>query len=91
MGRVINRAGAPAPGVHITVRDQWGNQADAISKAGENDFGMFDFPLPSSTPQEIQLWVVDEAGNPLSPTFRVAHKLGEAQDAPCHHVVLLGE
>lgn len=91
MGRVINRAGAPVPGVHITARDQWGNQADTVSKGGATDLGMFDFPLPSTTPQEIQLWVVDEAGRPLSATFGVPHKMAEAQDAPCHHVVLLGE
>lgn len=91
MGRVINRAGGPVAGVRITARDQWGNQANTVSKGGTSDLGMFDFPLPSSSPQAYQLWVVDEAGNALSPTITVPHKMAEAQDAPCHHVVIGGE
>lgn len=90
MGRVLDAAGAPLAGVHIKLRDPWGNQADAVSKNGASDLGMFDFPLPASSPQALQLWVVDGAGNPISPMFPLEHMQGAAQNAPCHHVVLQG-
>jgi penicillin-binding protein 1C len=90
MGRVLNLAGEPVPGVAIQFRDQWGNGAGTVSKSGAYDFGMFDFPIPSSSPHEMYVWVVDGAGNPISPTITIQHRQGEAPDAPCHHVVLQG-
>jgi penicillin-binding protein 1C len=90
MGRVLNLAGEPAPGVAIRFRDEWGNEANAISKSGASDFGMFDFPIPSSSPHEMYVWVVDPAGNQISPTITIQHRRGDAPDAPCHHVVLQG-
>ncbi|MFN8491893.1 MAG: transglycosylase domain-containing protein [Caldilineaceae bacterium] len=90
MGRVVNWQGGPVAGVHIHLRDQWGNQADALSKSGASDYGLFDFPLPSNSPQELYLTVIDGAGNLVSPTFTIAHKQGDAGNAACHHVVIQG-
>ncbi len=90
MGRVLDRGGAPVPGVTVKFRDEWGNTASAVSKSGANDFGMFDFPIPSSSPHEMYIWVVDPNNNPISPTITIQHRRGDAPDAPCHHVVLQG-
>jgi penicillin-binding protein 1C len=90
MGLVLDYAGAPTPGVTIKLRDQWGNQASAVSKSGAADFGRFDFPIPSSSPHELYLWVVDGAGNQISPTITIQHRQGDAPDVPCHHLVLRG-
>jgi hypothetical protein len=90
MGRVLNWEGAPVPNIQVRFRDQWGNESGAVSKNGAIDFGMFDFPIPSGSPHEIYLWVVDDAGNQISSTITVQHRQGEAGDAPCHHVVIQG-
>lgn len=90
MGQVLGLSGAGMPGVRIRFRDQWGNEARTVSKSGASDFGRFDFVIPSASPHEIYLWVVDEAGNPISPTITVSHRQADAPDAPCHHVVIQG-
>lgn len=90
MGRILNHEGAPVAGVQVQLRDPWGNQAYAISKSGAFDYGMFDFPIPSGSPQELAITVLDGSGNPISATFTVPHRLGDAGDAPCHHIVLQG-
>nr|HMN27976.1 hypothetical protein [Caldilineaceae bacterium] len=58
--------------------------------SGGSDFGLFDVPIPSSSPHEFYLWVVDGNGNQISPTFTIQHRQGGAPDVPCHHVVLQG-
>jgi hypothetical protein len=90
MGQVLDPQGAPAAGVTLVLRDQWGNQASTVSKSGANDFGRFDFPIASSSPHEIYIWVVDSAGNPISPTFTIQHRQGDVPDVPCHHLVIQG-
>lgn len=90
MGQVLNREGSPVAGIQISLRDPWGNQAYAISKNGAMDYGMFDFPIASGAPHELYLTVMDGTGNPISATFTVPHRLGDAGDAPCHHIVLQG-
>ena len=45
--RSSRAAGAPMPGVHITMVDEWGNRADAWSKSGASDAGHYDFPISS--------------------------------------------
>lgn len=37
---------------------------------------------------EFYITVVGGRGNPISATFTVPHRLGEAGEALCHHVVL---
>lgn len=90
MGRVLDLTGAPVPGVTVKFQDEWGNTASAVSKSGAHDFGMFDFPIPSGSPHELYLWVVDHNNNQISPTITIQHRRGDAPDAPCHHVVLQG-
>ncbi|MEZ4859988.1 MAG: transglycosylase domain-containing protein [Caldilineaceae bacterium] len=90
MGRILNREGAPVAGVHVKMRDQWGNEANAVSKSGAVDYGMFDFPIPSGAPNELWVTVLDGAGNAASAPFRIPHRMEEAGDASCHHIVLQG-
>ncbi|MBX7234367.1 MAG: transglycosylase domain-containing protein [Caldilineales bacterium] len=89
IGLVTNRDGAPLAGIHITLVDQWGNRADAISKSGANDFGRYDFPI-NFFPNGYTLTIVDEAGNPLSPPVVVNHLQAEGGEAPCHTVNWVG-
>lgn len=89
MGLILNPDGAPVAGVQVMLRDPWGNQAYAVSKSGAMDYGMFDFPIASASPHELSITVM-EGGNPISATFTVPHRLGDASDAPCHHLVLQG-
>jgi hypothetical protein len=91
MGTVVNRDGAPMAGVRLAMMDAWGNQASAVSKSGQSDYGMFDFPIYGDGPQNLQLMVVDENNNPLSAPVIVPHKIDAASDTPCHHVVIRGD
>jgi hypothetical protein len=91
MGTVVNRDGAPMAGVRLAMVDAWGNQAIAVSKSGQSDYGMFDFPIYGDSPQNLQLMVVDENNNPLSAPVIVPHKIDAASDTPCHHVVIRGD
>jgi hypothetical protein len=68
------------------MRDQWGNEAFAVSKSGSGDAGLFDFPVGYSA-RELYVTAVDDAGNPLSQTVTIRHLLPEDQ-SPCHHIVL---
>ncbi len=90
MGQVINGTGAPVAGVPIKMRDQWGNEATAVSKNGAADYGLFDFPLPSGAPYDLYITVLGEGGVPLSATVTIPHHQGEGGDFSCHHIVLQG-
>ncbi|RME57224.1 MAG: carboxypeptidase regulatory-like domain-containing protein [Caldilineae bacterium] len=90
MGRVIDRNGAPVAGVHVVLFDQWGNRYDAVSKNGPADYGQFDFPIFSGTPQTLRLVVVDANGQPISPEIPVPHNMDEVSSKPCHHVTFVG-
>jgi hypothetical protein len=90
MGQVLGLDGAPLAGVRVRLQDAWGNQAIAVSKNGQGDHGMFDFPIYGDGPQNLLVTVIDEAGNPLSSDITIPHKLDAASDTPCHHVVVRG-
>jgi len=87
LGQVQNTDGAPVAGVHLIFVDQWGNRGEAVSKNSGADYGNYDFPIGVDTAREIRAMVVDEAGNPLSPTVVIEHRQGADADAPCHHVI----
>ncbi len=89
IGQVLNRADQPVAGVHISLVDQWGNRADAVSKSGAADYGNYDFPL-NHFANRYTLTITDEAGNPLSAPVIVDHLQGDSGDAPCHTVVWTG-
>ena len=89
VGQVLDAAGAPLPGVQISLVDQWGNRADAWSKESAGDFGSFDFPI-NFFPNQYTLTIVDGAGAPLSAPVVVDHLQGEGGDAPCHTVIWRG-
>jgi hypothetical protein len=86
IGRVLNAGGGPTAGVRITMVDQWGNRANAVSKNGAADYGQYDFPL-HHFPNRYTLSVVDDHGNPMSPPIVVDHLQGANLQAPCHSVV----
>ncbi len=91
MGVVVDGAGMPLAGVRLVLRDTWGNEAVAVSKSGQWDYGMFDFPIyGGDAPQELQLTVVDEAGNPQSAPIIIPHRVDAVSDSPCHHVTVRG-
>ena len=90
MGQVVTLDGAPVAGVRVVIRDPWGNEAQAMSKNGADDFGKFDFPIYADGAHELTLTVVDEAGTPLSGGIVVPHRMDGASDTPCHRVKLQG-
>ena len=90
MGLVVNWSGAPVAGIRISLADAWGNQYVAVSKAGANDAGQFDFPLFSATPQTLRLTVQDGSGNPISPEIAIPHNMDPESSFPCHHVIVKG-
>jgi penicillin-binding protein 1C len=87
MGRILNRQGGPVPGIRVQMVDGWGNVYFAETKSGALDFGIFDFPLYSATPQDLQVTVLDGGGSPISPTITVPHNQGGASNLSCHYVV----
>ncbi|MCC6454303.1 MAG: transglycosylase domain-containing protein [Caldilineaceae bacterium] len=91
MGVVVNRDGAPMADVRLAMTDGWGNQTIAVSKNGQSDYGMFDFPIYGDGPQNLQLVVVDENNNPRGAPVIVPHRIDAASDTPCHHVVIRGD
>jgi penicillin-binding protein 1C len=91
MGVVVDGAGLPLAGVRLVLRDAWGNETVAVSKSGQWDYGMFDFPIyGGDAPQEMLLTVVDEAGNPQSAPILVPHRIDAASNTPCHHLTVRG-
>jgi len=92
MGTVVNKEGAPLPGIRLEMTDQWGNHTYATSKSGQSDYGMFDFPIYGGDgAQNLQLAVVDGNNNPTGAAVIVPHKMDAASDTPCHHVVIRGD
>ena len=90
MGQVLDHGGAPTAGVRVLLRDPWGNVAETVSKNGQADYGMFDFPIYADEPHDLFLTVVDNEGRPLSMTLTIPHKQSGPSDTPCHHVVMRG-
>jgi penicillin-binding protein 1C len=91
MGVVVNRDGAPMADVRLAMTDPWGNQTFAVSKNGQADYGMFDFPIYGDGPQNLQLVVVDGNNNPIGAPVIVPHKMDPASDTPCHHITIRGD
>lgn len=90
LGQVLNNRGAPIAGARVLAVDQWGNRSESITKSSANDLGRYDFPILSDRPRDFSITVVDDAGNPLSETILVQHQQGAGGNAPCHHVVWIG-
>lgn len=71
-GNVIDGGGAPMAGVRVVATDQYGNYAETRSKNGAADYGLFDFSV-SGSQNSYYVTLVDEGGNPISPTAMVNH------------------
>jgi hypothetical protein len=89
MGQILNGQGGSVAGVRVAMVDLWGNRAEAVSKSGDADFGLFDFSLNDS-PNQYTLTVMDENGTPISAPIVVDHLQGSAGDSPCHTVIFQG-
>ncbi len=85
MGQILDSAGNPQPGVSIIGVDQWGNFMQAISKAGDYDFGRFDFPIAPDA-REYYITVVNDQGAPLSFSVTVQHQMGDLAGTLCHYI-----
>ncbi len=85
LGQVTDRTGSPLPNIRLNLVDEWGNQATAISKAGQGDLGRYDFPLYGAA-RRFFLTVVDAAGRPMSAEVEIRHGLAPNADATCHWV-----
>ncbi|MEZ4637509.1 MAG: hypothetical protein R2856_21585 [Caldilineaceae bacterium] len=88
IGRIVNNQGGPVAGVRVRMIDGWGNYYESMSKSGAADFGRFDFPLYSDSPQDLRVTVLDDGGMPISPTVTVPHRQSAESDFPCHFVVM---
>ncbi len=87
VGRVLNREGGPVAGVRIVLQDEWDNRAETVSKDGQADYGMYDFPIHSFA-NRYTLVVTDGAGVPISAPVVIDHL--RENDAPCHTVNWIG-
>ena len=87
VGRVLNREGGPVAGVRIVLQDEWDNRAETVSKEGQADYGMYDFPIHSFA-NRYTLVVTDGAGVPISAPVVIDHL--RENDAPCHTVNWIG-
>ncbi len=86
LGSVMARSGAPMPGVHVALVDEWGNRADAWSKDGVTDAGRYDFPI-GSTPNRYTLTIIDANGAPVSAPVTVEHQQGYGGTHRCHTII----
>ncbi len=82
LGSVADAAGRPLPDVRLTLVDEWGNTATAVSKSAAGELGRYDFPLFGA--RRYYLTVVDSAGRPLSARIEIAHGIGPNAAATCH-------
>ncbi len=89
LGEILNREGNPVAGVRVTIVDSWGNTAETVSKSGEADYGLFDFPL-NNIANQYTVTVIGDSGAPISPPTVVDHLQGGAGDAPCHTIIFQG-
>ncbi len=69
LGTVTDRSGAPIAGVRLSLVDEYGNAATAVTKPGPGDTGRYDFPM-GGPPRRFYMTVVDEGGRALSPPRR---------------------
>ncbi len=89
MGMAVDERGRPLPGVSVMLFDAWDNAYQAVSKSGAGDTGRFDFPIyGQDSPQRLTLQVTDANGNPIGAPILVPHRVDEASNQPCHHLVV---
>lgn len=89
MGMAVDERGRPLPGVSVMLFDAWDNAYQAVSKSGADDTGRFDFPIyGQDSPQRLTLQVTDANGNPIGAPILVPHRVDEASNQPCHHLVV---
>jgi hypothetical protein len=85
MGQILDSAGNPLPGVSVIGVDQWGNFMQSVSKAGQLDYGRFDFPIAADA-REYYVTVVDGQGAPLSFSVTIQHQMGDLTGVACHYI-----
>lgn len=85
LGTVTDRSGNPLPGVRLSLVDEYGNAATAVTKPGPGDTGRYDFPM-GGPPRRFYLTVVDEAGRALGPRVEILHDLPPQEGNGCRWV-----
>ncbi len=85
LGSVIDRSGKPVPGVRLSLVDEYGNAATAVTKPGPGDTGRYDFPM-SGPPRRFFMMVVDDTGRPQSPRVEILHDLAPYDGKGCRWV-----
>ncbi len=85
LGTVTDRSGNPLPGVRLSLVDEYGNAATAVTKPGPGDTGRYDFPM-GGPPRRFYMTVVDEAGRALSPRVEILHDLPPQEGNGCRWV-----
>ena len=85
-GMITDRNGAPLPGVHLHLTDEYNSVHDTKpSKSEAVDLGRYDFPL-FGPPRRFFVQVVDDAGRPISAVVEVDQGMGSDPGATCHEV-----
>ncbi len=82
LGSVTDAADRPLPDVRLTLVDEWGNAAAAVSKSAAGEIGRYDFPLFGA--RRYYLTVVDATGRPISERIEIEHGIGLNAAATCH-------
>jgi hypothetical protein len=85
LGVVADRAGNPLPGVRLSLVDEFGNAATAVTKPGPGDTGRYDFPMGGPA-RKFYMTVVDEGGRALSPRVEILHDLPPQEGKSCRWV-----
>jgi hypothetical protein len=85
LGIVADRGGNPLPNIRLSLVDEYGNAATAVTKPGPGDTGRYDFPM-SGPPRRFYLTIVDDAGRALSPRIELLHDLAPQEGKGCRWV-----
>ncbi len=85
LGLVTDRDGNPLPNVRLSLVDEFGNAATAVTKPGPGDTGRYDFPMGGPA-RRFYLTIVDDAGRALSPRVEILHELPPQEGKGCRWV-----
>lgn len=85
LGTVTDSRGDPLAGVRLSLTDEYGNTATAVTKPGPGDAGHYDFPM-GGPPRRFYLTVVDDTGRPQSQRVEILHDLPPYEGKGCRWV-----
>ena len=85
LGIVSDRSGNPLPNIRLSLVDEYGNAANAVTKPGPGDTGRYDFPM-SGPARRFYISIVDDSGRALSPRVEILHDLPPQEGKGCRWV-----